>query len=126
MYTAKEQSTNLANKEEMMQHCPVTYTLEKIGGRWKALILYHLTTGSKRYGELRKAMPGVTEKMLIQQLREMELDKLVLRDVKPVVPPHVTYTLTDAGAALAPVMREMAKWGMTFQHNAEFNKATCP
>lgn len=114
MYSVKESSTNQANKQAALSKCPVTFTLDRIGGRWKALILYHLIAGPQRYGALRKLLPVITEKMLIQQLKELEADKLVNRDVKPVVPPHVTYSLTPAGSELAPVMQAMAKWGLKF------------
>lgn len=122
MYTAKESSTNMQNKQTMLDKCPVTYTLERIGGRWKALILYHLSNKALRYGELKRALPTITEKMLIQQLKELEADKLLLRDVKPVVPPHVTYSLTDAGKALTPVLQAMATWGLTYSADVVFNE----
>ena len=123
MYTAKESSTNMQNKQMLLNKCPVTYTLERIGGRWKALILYHLSSKALRYGELKRSLPTITEKMLIQQLKELEADKLLLRDVKPVVPPHVTYSLTDAGMALKPVLQAMATWGLMYSVDAVFNDA---
>ena len=70
--------------------------MEKIGGYWKPIILFHLLSGSKRYGELKRAMPHITEKMLIQHLKQLEADGLVLRVAIPVVPPHVTYSLTES------------------------------
>jgi DNA-binding HxlR family transcriptional regulator len=111
MTAIKESSTNQQNKQ-IVQACPVTYTLERIGGRWKPLILYHLSNGARRYGQLRKAIPGITEKMLIQHLRELESDKLIVRDVKPIVPPHVEYSLSDDGVTLAPILNAMAQWGI--------------
>ena len=84
--------------------------MEKIGGYWKPIILYHLTSGSKRYSELRKAIPAITEKMLIQHLKQLENDHLVIRKAKPVVPPYVTYELTRAGKDLQPVIDAMATW----------------
>jgi len=111
MTAIKESSTNQQNKQ-IVQGCPVTYTLERIGGRWKPLILYHLSNGAQRYGQLRKAIPSITEKMLIQHLRELESDKLIVRDVKPVVPPHVEYSLSADGVTLTPVLNAMAQWGM--------------
>lgn len=113
--TTKLNSTNQKNKKEMLSFCPVTFTLERIGGRWKPLILYHLTSGVMRYSELRKAMPSISEKMLIQQLRDLEADKLVLRKAMPVVPPHVEYSLSPIGKELAPVLKAMANWGMKYQ-----------
>ncbi|GGA98391.1 winged helix-turn-helix transcriptional regulator [Puia dinghuensis] len=111
MTAIKESSTNQQNKQ-IVQACPVTYTLERIGGRWKPLILYQLMAGATRYGQLRKAIPGITEKMLIQHLRELEVDNLIVRDVKPVVPPHVEYSLSENGITLTPILQAMAEWGL--------------
>lgn len=108
---AKETSTNSINKKQILTKCPVTFTLHKIGGRWKPLILYTLLTGTKRYSEIKRSMPAITEKMLIQHLRELEDDTLVRRKVLPVVPPHVEYTLTKKGMELKPVLKAMAVWG---------------
>jgi DNA-binding HxlR family transcriptional regulator len=108
----KESSTNQLNKKAALNKCPVTITLEKIGARWKPLILWQLINGAKRYNELRKALPHITEKMLIQHLRELESDKLVVRIVQPVVPPHVEYKLSESGKSLSPVLYAMAQWGM--------------
>ena len=108
----KETSTNQLNKKQAIDKCPVTRTLEKIGGRWKPLILYNLVDSEKRYSELRKAMPWISEKMLIQQLRELENDKLITRKVYPVVPPHVEYSLTVIGKEMGPILNAMAKWGL--------------
>ncbi|MCF8449173.1 MAG: helix-turn-helix transcriptional regulator [Taibaiella sp.] len=122
MYVAKASSTNQANKKAEVNQCPVTFTLHRIGGRWKALILFQLTAGPLRYAALKRAIPAITEKMLIQQLKELETDKLLIRSVKPVVPPHVTYSLTEAGKALAPVMRAMADWGIKFAADGAYNE----
>jgi DNA-binding HxlR family transcriptional regulator len=111
MTQIKESSTFNANREIVMQECPVTYVMRKIGGHWKPIILYHLLSGSKRYSEIKKAMPHITEKMLIQHLKQLESDKLVVREAKPVVPPYVTYTLTEAGLELDSVIKSMAEWG---------------
>jgi DNA-binding HxlR family transcriptional regulator len=112
MTAIKESSTIQQNKQIVQNECPVTFTLEKIGGRWKPLILYNLQNGTLRYGQLKKSIPAITEKMLIQHLRELEADNLVCRDVKPVVPPHVEYSLTPAGQTLGPVLNAMATWGL--------------
>ncbi|ACT92597.1 winged helix-turn-helix transcriptional regulator [Dyadobacter fermentans] len=110
MTKIKESSTYNANREIVMQECPVTYVMNKIGGHWKPIILYHLLAGSKRYSEIRKAMPHITEKMLIQHLKQLENDRLLIREAKPVVPPYVTYTLTEGGRELESVINAMAEW----------------
>lgn len=113
MTPVKKNSTNQENKKNILSKCPVTLTLEKIGGRWKPLILYNLRKGLLRYGQLKRQIPGITEKMLIQHLRELEEDSLIRRDVKPVVPPHVEYSLTASGKSISPLLNEMARWGMS-------------
>ena len=100
------------NKQTAFKECPVTYVMNKIGGHWKPIILYHLLSGSKRYSELKKAIPAITEKMLIQHLKQLEADNLVARKAKPVVPPYVTYSLTTSGLALKPVLYTMAVWAI--------------
>lgn len=112
MAKVKESSTIQFNKQTVYKLCPVTYVMEKIGNYWKPIILFHLLSGNKRYGELKKAMPHITEKMLIQHLKQLEVDELVLREAMPVVPPHVTYSLTKAGLALRPVLYAMANWAI--------------
>jgi DNA-binding HxlR family transcriptional regulator len=112
MTAVKENSTNQVNKQLIQGLCPVTFTLEKIGGRWKPIILYNLRSNTLRYGQLRRCIPGITEKMLIQQLRELETDGLVNRETKPIVPPHVEYSLTPLGESLSPLLNEMAQWGL--------------
>ena len=124
MTKVKEASTIQENKKIDYAEWPITYVMEKIGGYWKPIILYHLLTGAKRYGELRKAIPHITEKMLIQHLKQLETDDLILRTALPVVPPHVTYTLTEMGQALGPVLYAMGEWAIkdsTF-HNKPFFK----
>ena len=110
MTKIKETSTFNANREIVLSECPVTYVMSKIGGHWKPIILYHLLAGSKRYSEIKRAMPHITEKMLIQHLKQLENDNLLTREAKPVVPPYVTYTLTDSGKELETIINEMAKW----------------
>jgi DNA-binding HxlR family transcriptional regulator len=111
----KLNSTNRANRQVMESICPVTFTLGKIGGRWKPLILYHLGNGPLRYGELKRTIPAITEKMFIQHLRELESDLLVTRKVKHLTPIQVSYSLTGAGKALSPVLEEMAAWGVSYR-----------
>lgn len=112
MAKIKQTSTNQQNKQIIQGYCPVTYTLDKIGGRWKPLILYNLRKGPLRYGQLKKSIPPITEKMLIQHLRELETDGLVHREMKPIVPPHVEYSLTPSAHSLDTVLEGMAIWGM--------------
>ncbi len=89
----------------------VETTLRVIGGKWKPLILYLLRNGSLRYSELQKNIPGITQKMLTQQLRQLEQDRLLSRKVYPVIPPHVEYTLSAKGSSLLPLLKSMAEWG---------------
>lgn len=110
----KPTSTNQRNKKQVISKCPVTLTLDKIGGRWKPLILYTLVRGTLRYSEVKKAIPLISEKMLIQQLRELEQDKLVQRKVYPVVPPHVEYSLSKIGKEMQPMLLAMAQWGLKY------------
>ena len=92
-------------------HCPVETTLKMIGGKYKALILWHLLDHTHRYGELHRQIPQATAKMLTQQLRELEEDHLVIRTVYPVVPPKVEYALTDLGQSLRTILFGMYDWG---------------
>src|SRR5437867_5251503 len=91
--------------------CPVETTLAVIAGRWKMVILYHLFDGTLRFSELQRAMPGVTQKMLTQQLRELERDGVVRRKIYPQVPPKVEYSLSPLGQSLKPALDSMCKWG---------------
>jgi DNA-binding HxlR family transcriptional regulator len=93
-------------------HCPAEITLAVIGGRWKVLILFQLFQGVKRFSELERALTGITQKMLTQQLREMERDGIVQRTVYPQVPPKVEYRLTPLGETLKPVVGAMCRWGL--------------
>ena len=112
MTKIKEASTNQDNRKNALTQCPVTYTLEKIGGRWKPIIIYNLMSGTKRYSELKKLIPAITEKMLIQHLKQLEADNLVQRKAKPVIPPFVEYSLTDSGKELRPVLEAMVGWAL--------------
>jgi DNA-binding HxlR family transcriptional regulator len=92
-------------------HCPVELAVDVIGGKWRPVILAHLKEGVHRYGELRRRMPDVTEKMLTQRLRELEADGLVARRDLGTNPPHVEYALTGEGRSLAPVLQALYDWG---------------
>jgi DNA-binding HxlR family transcriptional regulator len=91
--------------------CPVEATLELIGGKWKGLVLYHLLQGTMRFNELRRKVPGVTQRMLARQLRELESAGLILRKVFAEVPPRVEYSLTSEGETLRPVILALREWG---------------
>lgn len=93
--------------------CPMTATLEYIGGRWKCIILYYLTTGTKRFGEIAVRIPTISRKVLTQQLKELERDGLILRKQYKEIPPRVEYSLTDLGKSLSPVFKAMSNWGKT-------------
>lgn len=96
------------------QACPTEATLAVIGGRWKVPILWNLFATTHRFGELSRQLPGVTQKMLTQQLRELEGDGLVHRKVYPEVPPRVEYSLTTLGTSLEPVLRSLTDWGARY------------
>jgi len=98
-------------KSGQKYNCPVSATLHLIGGKYKALILWHLMDKTIRFSELRKLVPEATPKMLTQQLRELERDDLLTRTVYPVVPPKVEYSLTDKGGSLRPILEAMFDWG---------------
>jgi len=95
-------------------NCPVEATIGLIGGKYKAVILWHLTDEKKRFGELKRLIPNATEKMLAQQLRDLESDGLIIRTVYPVVPPKVEYSLSDFGRTLIPVLQAMCDWGSEY------------
>lgn len=92
-------------------YCPVELTIDVIGGRWKPVILAHLKEGVHRYGELRRRMPQISEKMLTQQLRELESDGLVARRSFDSNPPRVEYRLSPDGLALGPALQALYEWG---------------
>ena len=92
-------------------NCPVAATLHLIGGKYKALLLWHLSGRVLRFNQLRQLVPEATPKMLTQQLRELEQDGLINRKVYPVVPPKVEYSLTELGESLFPILKAMYEWG---------------
>ncbi len=100
--------------------CAVAGTIRLISGKYKAVILYRLLrNGTLRYSEIHKYVPYATDKMLAQQLRELEKDGLIERKVYPVVPPKTEYSLSEFGATLCPVLTELSKWGTTYFLNQE-------
>jgi DNA-binding HxlR family transcriptional regulator len=98
--------------------CPVAATLEVIGGKWKPLILFHLRDRAMRFSELRRVVPQATQKMLTQQLRDLERDGIIHRKVYAVVPPKVDYSLTDYGQTLKPLLALMCAWGSRHRSRA--------
>jgi DNA-binding HxlR family transcriptional regulator len=110
MTKIKEASTRNANKKSNILACPVSYIMDKIGGHWKPIILYQLMSGPKRYSELKRAIPTITEKMLIQHLKQLQDDNIVIRNATAVVPPVVFYRLSKSGIKLTPVLNAMAAW----------------
>ena len=106
----KESSTNYKNRK-FLTTCDMTYAVQMIGGRWKILIIVTLEKAPKRYGEIKKAIPGITERMLTLQLREMEEDGIVKRTVFPEVPPRVEYELTASAKELLPICNYLHEWG---------------
>ncbi len=95
--------------------CPVETTLTLIGDKWKVLILRDLLTGTKRFGELKKSIGSVSQKVLTAQLRAMEENGLLTRTVYAEVPPRVEYTLTDLGKSLGPILEAMRNWGEEYK-----------
>lgn len=99
-------------------NCPVEAAIDVMGGKWKPLILWWLSQSTHRFGELRRVMPGITEKMLTQQLRELEKDGIVHRRVYPTVPPKVEYSLTAYGRSLKRALRAICEWGRIHMERA--------
>ena len=96
---------------EQTEHCPVATTLDLIGGKYKALILWYLSENKLRFSQLRNVIKNATPKMLTQQLRELEAQNLIHREVFPVIPPKVEYSLTELGVSLMPILVAMRDWG---------------
>ena len=99
---------------QITENCPVEATLDLIGGKYKALILWHLAGSKMRFSQLRKLVSNATPKMLTQQLRELEANHLIHREVFPVIPPKVEYSLTDLGRSLLPILVDMRDWGSEY------------
>lgn len=92
--------------------CPVTKTMQVIGGKWKPMILFHLMSGTKRFNELQRLSGGPSARVLTLQLRELESDKIIKREVFEQIPPRVEYSLTTKGKTLNSILDMMARWGM--------------
>jgi len=106
----------MTKKRQESYSCSMEAALNVIGGKWKLPILNRLLSGPKRYGELHRSIKGITEKMVTQQLRELEEDRVIERKIYPVVPPKVEYSFTEAGAQLTEVFKALEIWGSNFQH----------
>ena len=99
------------NEDSKVDKCPVETALDVLAGKWKILILWYLKNETKRFNELQKLLPRTTQKMLIQKLRELEEDGIIHREVYPVVPPKVEYSLTEYGETLKPIIKQLYLWG---------------
>jgi DNA-binding HxlR family transcriptional regulator len=106
-------------------HCPVEATLDVIGGKWKVLILFMLKERTLRFGELRQNIPGVSDRMLTQQLRELQAHGIIHREVYPEVPPKVEYSLTEYGKTLRPITELMCAWGKTHMRKLSRRGVEC-
>lgn len=104
-------------KKEELPFCPVATTVDLIGNKWKLLILRELLTGTKRFNELHKALDGISQKVLTENLRKMEEDGIVDRKVYPEVPPKVEYSLSELGNSLRPIIDAMKIWGKDYIKN---------
>ena len=96
-------------------NCPVEAAISVIGGKYKAIILWHLIDGTLRFSELKRFLPQATPKMLTQQLRELEADGIISRKVYPVVPPKTEYSLTEFGQTLTPIITAICEWGRKYK-----------
>lgn len=107
------------NKEKIVllngkqYHCALDITMSFVGGKWKTVVLWYLRKDKKRFNELKKLIPDITEKMLSIQLKNLENDGIIARKQYPEIPPRVEYYLTDFGKTLIPMLEEIAKWGRT-------------
>ena len=112
--------TKKIETKESYEKCPVETSLDVLAGKWKILILWYLRRDTKRFSELHRMLPRTTQKMLIQKLKELEKDGIVHREVYPVVPPKVEYSLTEYGETLKPIIKQLYLWGEV--HKAKFDK----
>jgi DNA-binding HxlR family transcriptional regulator len=117
MSKIKETSTNFENKTTLSGKCSQIYAANLIGGQWTLIICCQLAHGKMRFGELKKSIPNITERMLTLQLRKMEGNGLIIRTVYAEVPPRVEYNLTDIGKELIPILRRLGKWGEKHKKN---------
>ncbi len=115
MTTIKESSTNFENKTSLSKKCTGIYAFNIIGGQWSLAICCYLDDKTLRFGELKKLLPNITERMLTLHLRKLEENKLLTRTVYPEVPPRVDYKLTESGRELLPILQSLKAWGIKHQ-----------
>ncbi len=113
-------------KSKIYNLCPVTTTLVVVGGKWKPIILWQMDRGTLRFGQLKRVITGITQKMLTQQLRELEEDGIIWRKVYPEVPPRVEYGITDYGKSLRALLDEMARWGFNHAQKTGVDRCEIP
>ena len=111
MTKIKESSTQNLNKHFSEMICPIAYAMNKVSGHWKPIILFHLMSGPKRYSAIMRDIPAITEKMLVQHLKQLQEDNLISKKTI-MAPPNSVYSLTESGEELAPILMAMAKWAM--------------
>lgn len=104
-------------KKENLPECPVATTVQLIGSKWKLLILRDLLTGTKRYNELKKSLPDISQKVLTASLKSMVEDGIAIRTAYPEVPPRVKYSLSELGESMRPMIAVMEKWGTEYKKN---------
>ena len=109
--------------QDKLYNCPLEVTSELIEGKWKLVILWNLRHGAKRFSDLKRMTVGVTQKMLTQQLRELEAGGLINRKVYAEVPPRVEYTLTELGRSLGPIIKMMCSWGIDYVNDPQYNSS---
>jgi DNA-binding HxlR family transcriptional regulator len=122
----KPSSTNSLNLEELRQTCPMVYGMQRLSGRYKVALLWHIGQGDNRFGVLRKLLPPVTTKMLSQQLRELEADGLLSRTIYPEMPPRVEYALRPEAESLLSVLEGLRTWGNQLKQRAMEELAPAP
>lgn len=122
----KESSTNHLNEKQLHASCGMAYSLKIVGGRWKPAILCRLAYETMRYGELKKSITGISERMLVAQLRELEKDQVIERLVYAEVPPRVEYRLTSLGETMKTMLTAMSDWGNMHRDLVEDPAAAIP
>jgi DNA-binding HxlR family transcriptional regulator len=111
----KENSTNFENLNKLKSFCPMQASIQKIGGRWKSIIIWYINQDINRFSDLLKSIDGVSKKMLSQQLKELENDFLVSRKIISEKPLHIEYGLTKLGKSLLPIFKKLNSWGEQFR-----------